>query len=306
MAPVVTGIGQCSLDYLAVVKRYPEVDTKEKVLEWIEQGGGPVATALVTLRRLGIDCRFFGIIGDDEEGKKIQESLQVEGINIEGLRQRKGASSQVAFIVIEQHTARRTIFWRRPSGRELQPDELSQDFLQGASFLLLDGLMVEVSLYAARKARESGVPVMLDAGRVREGMLELARLCDYVVGSEEFARDLGWQNDPEAFGRIIKKLGFKTVTITLGERGSVTYLQNRLIQTPAFRVQAVDTTGAGDVFHGGYIYGLIRDWPMERILLFASAVAALKCTKIGGRTGIPDLKGVEEFLSKQGIAPFSI
>src|SRR3990172_13204057 len=113
---IVTGIGQCSLDYLALVDAYRGVDTKKEVLEWHEQGGGPVATALVTLCRLGVACRFFGVIGDDEAGEKIRRSLLREGVGVTGLVKRRNASSQVAFVAIEQGTARRTIFWRRPSG----------------------------------------------------------------------------------------------------------------------------------------------------------------------------------------------
>jgi len=186
-AMIVTGIGQCSLDYLALVDTYPQADTKEEVLEWHEQGGGPVATALAALSRLGIPCRFHGVIGEDEAGEKIRQSLIEEGIDITGLIKRGRATSQVAFIAIEKGSGRRTIFWRRPSGRELQIGEVGTDFLNGSSFLLLDGLMMGAALFAAEMARSSNIPVMLDAGRNRPGMIELARVSDYLVASEEFA-----------------------------------------------------------------------------------------------------------------------
>ncbi len=297
---VVTGIGQCCLDYLALVDSYPKVDTKKEVLQWEEQGGGPVATALVSLARLGIRCRFHGIIGDDDAGRKIRRSLKCNHVDIGGLRKRNDASSQVAFIVIEKGSGKRTIFWKRPSCHELRPKELGSDFLRKSNFLLIDGLMKIASLYAAKKARDMHIPVMLDAGKLREGMLDIAKICDYVVASEEFAKDLGWNGKPEAFRKTVEELRPKVLTITLGEGGSVTFLENRYFHVPAYKVHVLDTTGAGDVFHGGYIFGILQGWNIVKVIKFASAFAALKCRKIGGRAGIPDLCNVLRFMKKVG------
>jgi len=295
----VVGIGQCSWDYLAMVDSYPATDTKKEVLRWEEQGGGPVATALVTLSRLGIPCRFHGVVGDDSTGQQIRHSLAKENIDVSGLLQRDGAQSQKAFIAIEKTKGTRTIFWKRPSGEELTAGELGSYFLEKGDFLLLDGLMKDVSLYAAERANHLNIPVMLDAGSLREGMIDIAARCDYVVASEEFARDLGWNDDPEHFRQTIRELGFRVTTITLGERGSVTFIRDEIIEVPAFKVNVVDTTGAGDVFHGGYIYGLLQEWEIRECVKFASAVAALKCREIGGRAGIPSLHGVMKFLEEQ-------
>jgi sulfofructose kinase len=293
---IVTGIGQCSLDYLAVVNGYPEVDTKEEVLEWHEQGGGPVATALVTLSRLGIRCKFYGVLGDDGAGEKIRRSLVDEGVDISGLSTRPGATSQIAFIVVEKKTARRTIFWKRPSGAPLKPEALGGDFLEGTSFLLLDGLMAHCSLWAAEKARALGIPVMLDAGRLRPGITDIARLSDYLVASEEFAKDSRWAIEREVLLSERERLGVRALTLTLGARGSVTVSGHEFFETPAFPVEAFDTTGAGDVFHGGYVYGLLQGWGLSETVRFASAAAALKCRRIGGREGIPKLNEVETLL----------
>jgi sulfofructose kinase len=296
---IVTGIGQCSLDYLAVVDSYPRANTKKEVLEWSEQGGGPVATALVTLARFGISTRFYGVIGDDGAGEKIRLSLEKEGVDAR-LVKRKGKGSQIAFISIEKGTGRRTIFWRRPSGRELRKGELDAGFLRESDFLLLDGLMVEASLHAAARARERGIPVMLDAGRLRKGMLDITAFCDYLVASEEFARDIGWKLTASELAKRREELGCKVLTVTRGERGSITVSDQVFLRVPAFDVETADTTGAGDVFHGGFIYGLLRGWELKEIIVFASAVAAMKCTKIGGRTGIPSLSEVRAFLSTSG------
>jgi sulfofructose kinase len=296
----IVGIGQCCLDYLAIVDSYPAIDAKKEVLLWEEQGGGPVATALVALSRLGAECAFNGIVGDDQEGDKIRRSLVEEGIEVRGLLRRGKSISQTAFIVIEKTSGKRTIFWRRPSGEELMPVELGDSFLNGADFLLLDGLMKDASLHAARLAKQMQVPVMLDAGRLRDGMLDTARLSDYVVASEEFAKELGYDGDAQIFHEILRKLGLGATTITLGKSGSITFREDEIITVPAFDVNEVDTTGAGDVFHGGYIYGILKKWDISSTVRFASAMAAMKCLKVGGRAGTPTLEGVRRFLREKG------
>lgn len=161
--------------------------------------------------------------------------------------------------------------------------------------------MKDISLYAAKRAKTLNIPIMLDAGRMRPGMLDLARLSDYVVTSEEFAKDIGWQLTQAALLKEKEKLGVKVLTITLGEKGSITISNDEFIQLSAFRVKAVDTTGAGDVFHGGYIYGLLNKWSLKDAVTFASALAAIKCAKIGGRIGIPGLSEVKKFLKTKNI-----
>jgi ribokinase len=304
----VVGIGQCSLDYLFIVESFPVPDTKNEVSAWTMSGGGPVATALASLSRLGVTCSFFGIIGDDESGIKIRESLEHEKIKTDGLIERPQSHSQTAFIAVEKKSGSRTIFWKRPSGSPLIPPEMPGDFLKNADFLLLDGLMAEVSVYAAKKARAQDIPVMLDAGREREGMRELISFSDYVVASEEFGKDiLGQKNRsvhsesfrPEDALQKIRSFGAQTCTLTLGDRGSVTLSGSSNFHVPAFKADIVDTTGAGDVFHGGYIYGLLQSWDLRDVVKFAAAFAALKCRKLGGRAGIPGLEEVKTFLEEQ-------
>jgi len=293
----VVGIGQCSWDYLAVVDSFPAIDTKAEVSNWQEQGGGPVATALVTLARLGAPCNFHGVVGDDPESVKIRYSLLDEGIGASHLITRENAVSQKAFIAIEQGSAKRTIFWERPSGNPLLPDELPESFLDDCSLLLLDGLMSEVSLFAANKARNLNIPVMLDAGRVRPGMMEIAGLCDYLVASEQFALDLGWTGVPQDFREQANGLGSTVVTITLGAHGSITYRDSEIIAIPAFQVDALDTTGAGDVFHGAFARALLEGWSLEASASFACCAASLKCTRFGGRLGCPTWEEVDAFRS---------
>lgn len=293
----VFGLGQCSLDYIAVVSKYPQEDTKEEALELTIQGGGPVATALVSLSRLGVKTTFAGMVSDDPAGVEIIKGLRTEGVDTRGLRIKKGGSSQTAFIIVSPRGLR-TIIWRRPDVPELDPKDVKASLIKGADFILLDGLMMKASLKAAAVAKRFNIPVMLDAGRPREGMIELAGLSDYIVCSEEFAK--GLKLTPKETLLKLSSLGPKAATVTLGKKGSITRSDGKTFVQDAFKVNAVDTTGAGDVFHGGYIWGLLNGWDIKRTVKFASAFAALKCLKPGGRGGIPPLRRTLDFLKKSG------
>ncbi|OFZ19202.1 MAG: hypothetical protein A2X94_11310 [Bdellovibrionales bacterium GWB1_55_8] len=295
------GVGQCALDLIAVVDPYPGANEKIDVLNWDRQGGGPTANALATLAKFGVASAFVGIVGDDPEGHDILAFFGKAGVDVSGVKISGEASSQLSFIAVEKSTGKRTIFCRRASGKHLQPDDVPQSVFSGASILLLDGALEEVSIACAKRARASGIPVLLDAGRVRSRTRELMQHCDFVAGSELFASQLGWSGDPSAFRKIAMGLNIPVLTLTLGEKGSVTFTRNGVgdaFATPAFPVQAVDTTGAGDIFHGAYAYGILQSWPIQQVLRFASAAAALKCTRLGGSAAIPDLPSV---LSLAGI-----
>ncbi|HMN01975.1 MAG TPA: sugar kinase [Geobacter anodireducens] len=299
---VVTGLGQCCWDTLTEVGEFPLPDSKTETLRWEEQGGGPAATALVALARLGLRCRFAGVVGDDAAGTLIRHGLSQEGIDVSGLLTRPGAASQRAFIMVERTGGRRTIVWQRPTGAPLAPAELEEQFWSGSAFLHLDGLMEEASLHGAREARRRGIPVMVDAGRMRPGMRELAGLCDYLVAAEQFFFDLGWNGSEEHFARLADGLGPPVVTVTRGDRGSLTRHGGTTCHVPAFPVAALDTTGAGDVFHGGYLFGLIKGWPLRETVVFASAAAALSCLHLGAQRGAPRLDEVSRFLVDRGIS----
>lgn len=290
----VAGLGQCSLDYIAAVDGFPAEDTKEEALSMTIQGGGPVATALVSLSRLGVRTFFMGSVSDDRAGEEIKRGLREEGVDTRGLKVKKGGFSQRAFIIVNRANGSRTILWQRPSAGGLSPRGLDPALIRNKDLLMLDGLMAGASLKAAKIARSSGVPVMLDAGSLREGILDIAALSDYIVASADFARELA--GTPLAAIKKLSALRPAAITVTLGEKGSLTWHGDRILRLPAFRVRAVDTTGAGDVFHGGYAYGILKGWDMRKTVEFASAFAALKCLKPGGRAGIPALGRTLRFM----------
>jgi ribokinase len=255
------------------------------------QGGGPVATALVALSRWGISGTFVGVIGDDTFGNQIRASLEMEGLDLRGLLVRKGFESQFAFIAAEPGAGRRTIFWQRPTGQPPDPEELDFDLLRRTKVFHTDGLFPEASLVAAKTARAAGVKVVVDAGSLRKGMLDLARLSDFFIASSSFARSLLGRDDPEAACREMAALGPGVVGVTLGKEGYVAIDRGRLIRRPAYPVAAVDTTGCGDVFHAGFIYGVLQGWTVDRSLDWGAWAASRVALKLGGRAGIPPLPG---------------
>lgn len=295
--PQVVGLGQCSLDILGQVDRYPEPDCKAELSRLLIQGGGPVATALVTLARLGVPVAMVGAVGEDEFGKQIVLGLQQELVDCTQLSILPGAS-QVAFVAVDA-CGRRTIFWHRGSVSPAIPVAASDFLPASARVLHLDGLHLDAAVAAATLARTRKVTTVLDAGTLRPGMAALLPLIDHLVVSERFARQFSRRDEASAVLQELAQFGAKAVTITCGEAGSLSLSAEGVnIRQPAFPVAAVDTTGCGDVFHGGYIYGLLQKWPLPQIVRFAAACAALKCTALGGRTAIPTLPQVTNFLDK--------
>jgi len=298
--PNVVGFGQCSWDLLGQVPSYPPVDEKVECTALVEEGGGPVATALVTLARLGVATCFFGSVGADRYGRQILAGLNAEGIDARRVRVDPEGTSQVAFIAVEAATGRRTIFWKRGDRRPFSFSKRDLETISRARVLHLDGLELEASLEAARWARRSGVCTVLDGGTLRPGMERLLPWIDHLVVSRRFAGEAAGGDSSLALQELLKS-GAQAVTVTCGEAGSRTLsAAGEEFYQPAFSVTAVDTTGCGDVFHGGYIFGLLQGWPLPRTVRFAAACAALKTRALGGRSAIPRLEEVPRLLNEVG------
>ena len=291
--PDVFGLGQCSLDTIGRIPAWPSPDSKCEFSGVIIEGGGPVATALVALARWGLACHFAGVVGDDPFGQEISRFLQVEGVDTSGLVERIGHRSQFAFVASEPG-GRRTIFWQRPTGEVLKPAEIDFHILRASRVFFTDGLFIDAALAAAFEAKRSGIAVIVDAGTLRDGMLELARLSDCFVASETFARDLVNGDDPLEACRRILNLGPGIAGVTLGARGYVAGFGGRSIVKPAYAVEAVDTTGCGDIFHAGLTYGFLQGWDPERSFDLAAWAAAKSATKMGGRAGIPSIQELRD------------
>ncbi len=295
----VVGLGQACLDHLGRIESYPEEDGKVEFMDFDVQCGGPASTALVTLSRLGIKTSFLGSISDDSFGIEILKGLKEENVDPSLLKITPGYTSQVAFISINKGDGKRTIFWHRGSVPHLRSKDVDLGPFPNARIFHTDGLMIEAAIEAAGQARERGLTVVLDAGTMREGSQALVSLVDVLIASERFSLSLvGATEPPEKALEALRKWGPKEVVITLGSNGSVGLCDEEIIYQKAFPIQAVDTTGAGDVYHGAYIYGLLQGWDMSGCMRFASATSALKCMEIGARKGIPSIEEINTFIEK--------
>ena len=288
----VFGLGQACVDYRGRLATYPNEDEKTELTDLFMECGGPASTALVTLARLNVPTSFLGSISNDLFGEIITKHLKEEGVDTSCLTVTPGYTSQYAFIAITEKSGNRTIFRHKGSVPHLKPEQIDIGRFPNARFLHLDGLMVEASCEAARQAKALGMKVVLDGGTMREGTRELLSLVDILVASETFAKPLMAGHHRDAL-YALHELGPEQVVITLGSKGSIGLNNQELITVEAFEVDALDTTGAGDVYHGAYIYGLLQKWHMKECMRFASAAAALKCRKTGSQSGIPRLGEID-------------
>lgn len=290
-------LGFCSNDYLAVLPEIP-IDNKVQMLEHLVQGGGPAATSAVAAARLGMSTAFIGVAGDDEPGKWIVRDFEAEKVSTQGMIVRRGHTSAIAYCWIDAPTGSRSVAWTRGTLPELQADEVDLDLVRHAKILHLDGHNPKAALAAAKEAKKCGVLVNLDAGTLRDGVRELLPFVDILIASELFARQYSQQDDLEKALRKLGEIGARVTGVTMGSAGSMVLDGGKTVHCPAFRITPVDTTGAGDVYHTGYAVRYLETQDPMQCMRFASAVSALKCLKLGGRTGIPTRAQVDGFLAE--------
>jgi sugar/nucleoside kinase (ribokinase family) len=294
----VVGLGLNATDTVLMVRDFPALGGKERVLSSSTHAGGQVATALVTCQRLGLRTRYIGKVGDDEGGKVQLESLKSEGVDLRYTRVVRDTPSQFGHIFVEQTTGERTVFWDRDARLTVSPQELTESAITSARVLHLDGCDVEACLKAARWARRARLPVIADLDTVYKRVERLFPYIDYLIASTKFLSTLTGQADPfHALEYTAAKYKVKAPGMTLGKDGALIYFGGQLHYSPGFAVETVDTTGAGDVFHGAFIYGLLAGWEMRRILDFANAMAALNCTALGARGGIKTQAEAEKLIA---------
>ena len=295
----VVGLGQACIDYLGAIPAYPQEDGKVEIKDLLMQRGGPASTALVTLSRIGVSTSFLGSISDDPFGRHIKEGLNQEGVDISLLKMKPGHTSQFSFIAVNGEDGRRTVFWHRGTVPQLTSAEVDLSPFSGAKIFHTDGLMVEAAVEGAKQSRDMGMTVVMDAGTMRKGYRQLASLVDVLIASERIWSPLDDPDyPPEEALESLSTWGPKQVIITRGSRGSMGWDGGSVIRQEAFPVRALDTTGAGDVYHGAYIYGMLQDWDMHRCMRFASAASAIKCQAFGTEKGIPGLEDIQRFLER--------
>jgi len=286
----VVGYGLNSVDHLCVVDRHPRLDAKQPLVAYDMQPGGQVPTALVALQRWGLRTAYVGSFGDDAGGRLSRSSLADEGIDLAATVVRHHTRHPVAIILVDQVSGERSVLWERGDGLMLRADEVAFDTLAAGRVLLMDAVDLPTSIAAARRAKDKGTLIVLDIDTPAPGIDALLALTDVLITSAEFPVRLTGLTDLRRAVRGAAHRGPWFVGVTLGAGGALAWVRGSSHYVPAFRVPVVDTTGAGDVFHAGAIYGLLHGWTVPATLRFAAAAAALKCQHLGGRPGIPSFE----------------
>ena len=293
------GFGLNAVDHLIVVPEYPAFDTKVRFKEHQKSAGGQTATAMVALQRLGMKTAYAGRFGSDEDGAFGRRSLENESVNLDFAETIAGAHNQIAFIVIDARSGERTIIWDRDERLSYRPAEAPTELAARGRVLHIDAHDPPACAAMARAARSAEAIVTADIDNIYPGLPELLPLIDVLITSSEFPHRLTGISDERASLIETKaRYGCPIVGATLGARGALIYADGRFVESAAFAVPGGcrDTTGAGDAFHSGFIYGLLRGEELEVCMKFGNAVAALKCRSLGGRAALPTENELKEFL----------
>ena len=293
------GFGLNAVDHLIVVPEYPAFDTKLRLLDHKQSAGGQTATAMVALRRLGLKTAYAGRFGSDPEGLFGLQTLKDDDVNVDFAEVVDGARNQIAFITIDARSGERTIVWDRDDRLAYKRDEAPAEFGSLGKILHLDAHDPPACARVAQAARETGTIVSADIDNVYEGLPELLPLIDILIGSKEFPRRVtGIDDERAALVELKNRFGCPVVGMTIGAAGAVIYCHGIFIESPGFKPPGAcrDTTGAGDAFHGGLLYGLLTGADIETSLRLGNAVAAMKCSALGARTALPTKSQLQEFL----------
>jgi sulfofructose kinase len=294
------GFGVNAVDHLLVVPEYPEPDTKTRLVEYRQGAGGQTASAIVALQRLGMRTVYAGRFGSDSEGRLGLKSLQDEGIDVEFCETIPEARTQVGYIMIEAKRGERTVLWDRDERLSYSTQDAPVKLAGMARVIHLDSHDPKACARMAKEARAAGTIVSADIDNVYEGLPELLPLIDVLISSKEFPRLLtGIEDSHDALLEIKSRFGCALVGLTKGGRGTTILCGGQFLETPAFQVPGgcVDTTGAGDAFHGGFLYAMLRGEDIEASMRIGCAVAALNCRVLGARTGLPTRDELEAFLA---------
>ncbi len=291
----IVGIGVCTVDHLVTVPRMPHRNENMTALNYDRQPGGLASIALIAAARLGARAKIIARIGDDDAGAYIRRALTEEGIDVAQLLVEPGSESNISVILVHEGSGDRSIITRPPTGSPVSPKEFNREDITAARVLFVDSLN-EATLRAARWAKEAGMKVLLDPGLPYAQIKPLLEYVDVPIVPEYWARALMPDQPPAAIAERLRDEGAEIAVVTLGERGAVVAWAGGTIAAPAFPVDVVDTTGAGDAYHGAFLYALLQDWDVPRMARFASAVGSMNCRAMGGRNALPTRDEVDQFM----------
>lgn len=272
----------------------PNGGTGIRALSW--QGGGKVATGMAAAARLGADCAMLGAVGGDDYGKFCLADFLRHGIDISGMRVRENETTSLSVVLSDRETGGRSILYKKGGAENLAVEELDDDILSDCEWFFISHITA-ASLEAAGRAKRAGAKVLIDADSYSSGLMDHIGLIDALVASEFFHDAVFRDKNYEENCKKLASMGPSIAVVTLGAKGCVGYSgETGFFSLPAYEVDVQDTVGAGDVFHGAYLMGLLRGYDALEAARLATAVSCIKCTRIGGRAGIPDLKTAEVFL----------
>ena len=292
----VVGVGLNATDTLIPLERFPEPGSKVQYSNRSTQPGGQVATTVVACQTWGLRTRYVGKLGGDDAARLHLDAFRRVGAEAQIVTV-PGATSLHNVILIDA-AGERTVICQRNDQMVLQPTDLRREWIVNARVLHVDGHDTAAATQAAAWAREAGIPVVADLDDTYPGIEELVANIDYLIVSEDFScRLMNETNLESALRRMQSRYGCRLSAATLGESGVLAWDGKQLIHSAAYRVHVVDTTGAGDIFRAGFIYGLLRDWPLDRQLDFSCAAAAMNCMAQGARGGIQPVAAIENLMA---------
>jgi len=295
----VLGFGTNAVDFLIRVPHYPEFNSKVELSDYTRAAGGEIATTMVGLRRLGLRSSYIGRFGSDASGEIGMNSLRDEDVDLRYAERIDGARTQIAFIIIDERSGERTVIWRRDEKLHYGEADVPVEAVNDAKVLHFTPHDAQACLRLAAAARANGTIVSIDIDNVVEDVEPLLKSVDIIVGSSDFlAKMFGMSDTRSALSEMQMRFGAGVVGVTLGSAGSLLLCGGQFIETKGFDVPGgcKDTTGAGDSFRVGLLYGLITGEPVEASARMANAVAALKCRSVGARTSLPTEQELISFL----------
>ena len=297
----IVGIGANVFDTLYHIPTYPAEDTKMRATASKTAGGGPVATGLVAAAKLGAETAYIGVLSDDNGGKFLKEDFEKYGVATDLIHVKSGYRSFASVLWLCGDKATRTCVFDKGNLPPLELDAGQKQALETAALLMVDGNELDAAVEAAVLARGKGVKVLYDCGGLYPGVEKLLAQTDIMIPSEEFSLGhTGCRTVEEAAKQLFDTYHPEIVVITQGKQGGILYDGRTVVPYPAFSVAAVDTIGAGDVFHGAFAAAVTMGLDYYQCCCFSSAVSALKCTGIGARESAPDLNRVKKFLKENG------
>ncbi len=295
----VVGVGLNATDSILLLSKFPPYGGKVPFDEEVLSPGGQVASAMVACARLGLRAKYIGTVGDDLRGRIQRESLEGCGVNLDHVQVRENCPNQSAYIMVDKSTGERTILWSRPDCLRIDPEEITPDQITCARLLHIDGHDTPAVAHAARIARQHGIPVTVDVDTIYPGFDKVLPNIDYLVASSEFPGNWTHEHDPfRALDLIQEEYGMKVACMTLGPAGALARVEGRYYYSPGYVVNCMDTTGAGDCFHGAFCYAVLSGMSIADTLEFSNAMAALNCTALGARGGIATLEEVKRLVGR--------